>query len=256
MVVVGESSSHSSGVNGLVQTVTPLLVSHSSSAAVVEVIAGTVVVGAVVVGAVVVGAVVVGTVVVGAVVVGTVVVGAVVVGTVVVGAVVVGTVVVGTVVVGTVVVGAVVVGAVVVGTVVVGAVVVGESSSHSSGVNGLVQTVTPLLVSHCSSAAAAAANMTSPAAIRKRNADPCFRAADPFGSVHCQDSCGRIETVPTVRSELYRARTDPATFICSVQRFRDRYLVEAAELEDESRSSRLRRRPVPGWLVSGRWLGC
>ena len=297
--MVGDSSSHSSGVNGLTQIVNPLLsvehsssaavvevvagtqivtplsvkhsssaavvevvagtqivtplsVKHSSSAAVVEVVAGTVVVGAVVVGTVVVGTVVVGTVV-GAVVVGTVVVGTVVVGTVVgavvvgtvvvgtvVGAVVVGTVVVGTVVgavvVGTVVVGTVVgavvvgtvvvgtvVGAVVVGTVVevvavvvgeveVGTVVVGDSSSHSSGVNGLTQIVNPSSsVKHSSSAAAATANMTSPAAIRKRNADPRLRATNSFGNVHCQDSCGRTETVPTIGSGLYRARTDLAT---------------------------------------------
>ena len=201
-VVVGDSSSHSSGVNGLKQTVTPLLTSHSSSAAVVEVVAGTVVGD-------VVGEVEVGTVV-GAVVVGTVVVGTVVVGTVV-GAVVVGTVVVGTVV-GAVVVGTVVeVVAVVVGEVEVGTVVVGDSSSHSSGVNGLKQIVTPLLVEHSSSSAtAAAANMTSPAAIRKRNADLHLRATNPFGNVHCQDSCGRTETVPTIEPELYRTRTDLA----------------------------------------------
>ena len=58
--VVGDSSSHSSGVNGLKQTVTPLLTSHSSSAVVVAVVTGTVV-GEVEVGTVV--AVVTGTVV-------------------------------------------------------------------------------------------------------------------------------------------------------------------------------------------------
>ena len=335
---MGLSRSHSSGVNGLTQTVNPSsLVEHSSSAAVVEVVAGTVVgavvgevevgtvVGAVVVGTVVgavvgevevgtvVGAVVVGTVVgavvgevevgtvVGAVVVGTVVgavvgevevgtvVGAVVVGTVVgavvgevevgtvVGAVVVGTVVgavvgevevgtvVGAVVVGTVV-GAVVgevevgtvVGAVVVGTVVgavvgevevgtvVGAVVVGTvvgavvglSRSHSSGVNGLTQTVNPSsLVEHSSSATAAAANMTSPAAIRKRNADLRLRATNSFGNVHCQDSCGRTETVPAIGSGLYRARTDPASLYAPSRGSGASYLVEVAALWDESRLS-------------------
>lgn len=53
----------------------------------------------------------------------------------------------------------------------------------------------------------------------------------------CHGLFGGTETVPTIGSGLYPARTDPASLYAVVQRFRDSFLVEAAELWDESRSS-------------------